>query len=134
MQHPRTVWISLCCALIASNLFLCTPTYAHGVTKCAPKQAELGAQAQTGHGAQASQLTEDSPDPLEIRLPAPTPYEANLQGQWRARKAWTNFHARHPEWNVLFDQHTGQPHRLFGPALPMTGNNPVLDFVRQECQ
>ncbi|MFM7700993.1 MAG: hypothetical protein ACKO7V_09415, partial [Bacteroidota bacterium] len=117
MQHPRTVWISLCWALMASNLFLNTPTTAHGVPKSTPKQSGHSAQEQAGQGAQANQLTEDSPDPLEIRLPAPTTYEANLQGQWRARKAWTNFHARHPEWNVLFDQHTGQPHRLFGPAV-----------------
>ncbi|MFM7912182.1 MAG: hypothetical protein ACKO9W_08345, partial [Bacteroidota bacterium] len=124
------------------NLFLNTPTAAHGVPKSTPQQSGHGSQEQagrgthapSGRGAQANQVTEVSSDPLEIRLPAPTPYEANLQGQWRARKAWTNFHARHPEWNVLFDQHTGQPHRLFGPALAMTGNNPVLDFVRQECQ
>ncbi|MFM7288871.1 MAG: hypothetical protein ACKO18_05775, partial [Bacteroidota bacterium] len=69
MQHPRTVWISLCWALMASNLFLYTPTTAHGVPKSTPKQ--------TGQGAQANQVTEDSSDPLEIRLPAPTPYEAN---------------------------------------------------------
>ncbi|MFM7177893.1 MAG: hypothetical protein ACKOX5_00110, partial [Bacteroidota bacterium] len=70
MQHLRTVWISLCWALMASNLFLNTPTTAHGVPKSTPKQAGQGAQEQAKQGAQANQLTEDSPDPLEIRLPA----------------------------------------------------------------
>ncbi|MFM8317490.1 MAG: hypothetical protein ACKOAV_03855, partial [Bacteroidota bacterium] len=65
MQHPRTVWIFLCWALMASNLFLNTPTAAHGVPKSTPQQSGHGSQEQagrgthapSGRGAQANQVT-----------------------------------------------------------------------------
>jgi hypothetical protein len=84
------------------------------------------------------QLSAYSSNKHEIRLQSPTPYEANLQGQLRAGQGWIAFHAQHPQWNVLFDQHTGQPHRIFGPAISLSGNlsdnNACLDFVRLECK
>ncbi|MGA1666328.1 MAG: T9SS type A sorting domain-containing protein [Bacteroidia bacterium] len=60
-------------------------------------------------------------DPLEIRLASPQPYHADRQATYRAKAAWQNFFRRHPQWNVLFDEHTGQPHRLFGPAIAIPG-------------
>lgn len=65
--------------------------------------------------------SETTKDPFEIRLPAPRPYDADRQANLRSRAPWQNFHRKHPDWNVLFDEHTGQPHRLFGPAINLPG-------------
>ncbi|MBM3936580.1 MAG: hypothetical protein FJ343_05460 [Sphingomonadales bacterium] len=126
MQYPHPRLIRLCLAFLAGNLFHPGAATAHAPSAVS-KQSEQ-------HTTQANLLVDHSQDKFEIRLPAPTPYEANLQGQLRERKAWAAFHARYPEWNILFDQHTGQPHRIFGPAIPLSNNNACLDFVLKECK
>lgn len=65
--------------------------------------------------------SETTKDPFEIRLPSPLPYDADRQAAHRSKAAWQNFYRRHPLWNVLFDEHTGQPHRMFGPAINLPG-------------
>ena len=65
--------------------------------------------------------SETTKDPFEIRLPSPLPYDADRQAAHRSKAAWQNFYRRHPLWNVLFDEHTGQAHRMFGPAINLPG-------------
>ena len=126
-------------AAVAINFLFIPTVEAHrtgtaGNTRTTREGRSLLKAAQPfGKGDQGPGILATDRDLMEVRLPAPLPYEANLQGQLRGGKAWANFHARHPEWNVLFDQHTGQAHRIFGPAIALSGNNACLEFVRREC-
>ncbi|MFI5134820.1 MAG: hypothetical protein ACHQD9_03100, partial [Chitinophagales bacterium] len=63
--------------------------------------------------------------------------QLNLLQQQRLRESdpWQKFSAKHQQWNVIFDERSGMPHRAYGKGFVLSGSDDVdraQNFIHSE--